>query len=868
MIDALLVIFDAIAFLATVASASFLIAGWRRVPWLDVKLVLAGILGIVVAAYVAYGFEQLGLSTAFRVIFENIQVLLPLLWMFLLAGVLQGRSTEKLAANEQTLYQLIEGMPVGVVVSDRAGQPVFLNDIAHRITGLQTDSGGSLLDYISRNKIYRAGTDDLYPIEAMPLFKALEGKTAEVDDVEVMLGGKRVQIQAWCAPILDKAGNVEYAIAAFDDITERRATEQRVRESEALYRTLAEYSSAGVWHITPDGYTLYTNPAMRALLEVDATAELEGIRYHEFFSEESLRFVTREYEERQSGQALSFELELRGRRGGKAQVLISGAPLLDARKSLTGFIGTFVDISPLKEAEASLQNEQEFFDIAMNCMPGVFFVADAEARLLRWNENLLAILDIRADSLEEDSPLRFIPDQSRALFRQNLKEIFVKGAYSFESVLLAADGAELRYFFTGRRFIFRETPCIIVTGIDISERKQAQAERENLEHQLQHAQKMESIGLLAGGVAHDFNNLLVAILGYCDLIKNALGQSHPVYAELLQIERAGEQASGLTSQLLAFSRKQILQPKIFDLNAVVYETEKMLDRLLGETVTIQCRLDDNLPTIRADRGQIEQLLVNLAINARDAMPRGGVLLFATELAELTARDLGMASDLRPGMFVHLAVVDTGCGMSPEVRERMFDPFFTTKPSGKGTGLGLSTVYGIVRQSGGDIRVDSADGKGSAFHIYLPVCEEEDEEDTDTTAGTAHVPHGETILVAEDAEAPRELICRILSEKGYRVLSAESAAAAIELAEEYAGKIDVLLTDIVMPGDSGQELAQRLRERMPALNVMYMTGYTDNELVRQDALDGSIVLLQKPFTPDELLAHLDTVLRQSDRVMRG
>ena len=387
--------------------------------------------------------------------------------------------------------------------------------------------------------------------------------------------------------------------------------------------------------------------------------------------------------------------------------------------------------------------------------------------------------------------------------------------------------------------------------VDITERKQ-------LEIQLQRSQRMEAVGRLAGGVAHDFNNLLTIIKGYTELALNRSGIPPALTADIQQIDNAAERASSLVRQLLAFGRKQVLQPKPIDLNNIVMGLDKLMRRLMNENIAMVTRCADNLGTVKADPGQVEQVIMNLVVNARDAMPNGGRLTVETSNTELDGTYALDHATVRPGPYIMLAVSDTGTGMSAETQAHIFEPFYTTKSGGRGTGLGLSTVYGIVKQSGGYIWVYSEPERGSTFKVYLPRIEETVEttrraEKPATRKGT------ETILLVEDEEGVRELAQLVLEGAGYSVLVAESAAGAEELCAEHAGKIHLLLTDVMMPGISGRELARRISERYPRTRVLYMSGYTDNVIADGGMLEPGIAFLQKPFTPAALAQKIREVL---------
>ena len=379
---------------------------------------------------------------------------------------------------------------------------------------------------------------------------------------------------------------------------------------------------------------------------------------------------------------------------------------------------------------------------------------------------------------------------------------------------------------------------------DVSERRQ-------LEDQLRQAQKMEAVGRLAGGIAHDFNNLLTAIGGYTQLALDAPGLPPAVKGDLEQITRAAERAGDLTRQLLAFSRRQVMQPESLHLGNALEEIAPMLRRLLGEDVRLIITVDPELGYVLADPGQLSQVVMNLAVNARDAMPAGGTLTLEAANVELDAQYAQGHAEVTPGPYVVLAVSDTGTGMDEATRSRLFEPFFTTKEQGKGTGLGLATVYGIVRQSGGHIWVYSEPARGTSFKVYLPRIEPVTGERLRPAAEPRHTSGTETILVAEDDDAVRAFVRTVLEGRGYYVIRAGTADEAITAATQHVGPIHLLLTDVVMPGLSGIELARRIGEIAPGLKVIFMSGYTENAIVHHGVLDPSVSFLAKPFSPDAL-----------------
>lgn len=384
-------------------------------------------------------------------------------------------------------------------------------------------------------------------------------------------------------------------------------------------------------------------------------------------------------------------------------------------------------------------------------------------------------------------------------------------------------------------------------------------ERRAVEEQLRHAQRMDAIGQLAGGVAHDFNNLLTVVLSYAHLLRNDRSLSAEVRSDLDEISRAGERAAALTRQLLAFSRKQVLEPTVLDLNEVIQHMDKMFHRLLGEDIELVSKGSPSLGRVVADRGQVEQVLLNLVVNARDAMPSGGQLTIETSNVHLDAAYAGSHMEVKPGLHVMLAVSDTGVGMDKATQARIFEPFFTTKEKGKGTGLGLSTVFGIVKQSGGSVWVYSEPGQGTTFKVYLPCLEGDTRVDASGIQSEEPLTGTETILLAEDEEQVRRLVSSVLRRCGYNVIEARNGREALEICDSHAGRIDLLLTDVVMPELGGRHLSEQLIRNRAEMKTLYMSGYTDDAVVRHGVLSAAVAFLQKPITPDSLMKKVRSVL---------
>ncbi len=491
-----------------------------------------------------------------------------------------------------------------------------------------------------------------------------------------------------------------------------------------------------------------------------------------------------------------------------------------------------------KQSEEELRKSEERYRVLVENAHDIIYEHDLEGNYTSTNK---AGEQITGYTLEETLKLN-IADTVAPEHVSKAREMIVaklagQNITAYELEIIAKDGRRIPVE-VNTSVVFQDGVPIGVQGIarDVTQRTQ-------LEEQLRQSQKMEAIGQLAGGVAHDFNNLLTVIGGYSSILLVKLPRDSPYRAGIQEIQKASDRASSLTRQLLAFSRKQILQPKILDLNAVVSNLDKMLRRLIGEDVDLLTITDPKLDKVKADPGQIEQVLLNLAVNARDAMPEGGKLTIETGNAELS-EDYARLHGVPSGAYVMLAVSDTGCGMEAATRERIFEPFFTTKEAGKGTGLGLATLYGIVKQSGGNVWVYSEVDHGTTFKIYLPRVEEF--ATIGELSGAKLTPHGtETVLLVEDEDQVRTILKQILENQGYHVLSASHGKEALAISRE-PGDIQLMITDVVMPQMSGRELAERMILARPSLRVLFMSGYTDDAIVRHGLLDEKLNFIQKPF----------------------
>jgi PAS domain S-box-containing protein len=526
---------------------------------------------------------------------------------------------------------------------------------------------------------------------------------------------------------------------------------------------------------------------------------------------------------------------------------------LEFLESVGGHIALAIE---RRRAEEDLRKSESMLLLLFERNPLPIWLYERETlKFIRGNQAALELYGYSREEFENMTILEIRPESQRQLVLEHLRGLQAnqeehefwlhqtKGGRVFEVEIISH---ELTY--AGKR-------VRLVVAQDISERRQ-------LELQLRQAQKMEAVGRLAGGVAHDFNNLLMVIKGHTELLLNVLPPAEQIARKIEQIDRSADRATALTRQLLAFSRRQVLQPQIINLNSIVHEMGKLLPRLIGEDLELLIRTDDHLGTVRADASQMEQVIMNLVVNARDAMPNGGKLLIETANLDLEPSYTSRHPLMKPGPYIRLAVTDNGTGMDAETQSHIFEPFFTTKDKGKGTGLGLATVYGIVKQSGGFIWVYSELGKGTSFKIYLPRLDQP-EEYTGTPRPAIEAPMGtETVLLAEDEQDVREIARDFLESGGYRVIEARDGIEAIALAAEHRGEIDLLVTDLVMPGMTGQELVARLQSELPRLCVVFMSGYSEHAATEMANADPTVRLLTKPFSRTALLRAAREILQST------
>jgi len=639
-------------------------------------------------------------------------------------------------------------------------------------------------------------------------------------------------------------------------------TRRRLFEREELFQLIGENVADMIAVVDVEGKRLYNSPSYHKVLGYTAEELKSSSSFDQIHPDDLNRVREAAAAAQRTGVGKPLEYRIR-HKDGTWRVLESNASVIRSRAGEPErLVIVNRDITERKEAAESLRLTESGFRSMIEDAPYGIFRAATDGTLLRANPALKKMLAY--EKLDE----LLKANLDKEIFRnpsdfQRLKEL-LDSANEFKEVevgLKRRDGAPITVRCTGRRVKEEHlgVPCFDVFAEDVTERR-------ILERQLQMAGKMEAVGRLSGGIAHDFNNLLGVIIGYSQVLKRRLDAGSALLEHAEEIEKAGQRAASLTRQLLAFSRQQILTPAVLNLNDLVLDMAKMLPRLLGEDIAVSTSLCADLGMVKADQGQLEQVIMNLAVNARDAMPDGGKVRIETANVELDQVYAWQHAGAKPGHYVMLTLTDSGTGIDAETLAHIFEPFFTTKEVGKGTGLGLATVYGVVKQSGGYIWVDSKPRQGATFQIFLPRVEEPATTIAVTTPLAETVGGSETILLVEDAESLRKLTRSFLESHGFRVLVAQNGEEAIQVEARHSGKIDLLLTDVVMPGMNGRVLSERLLPKQPGMRVLYISGYTDSFIVGHGVLEGGMVLLHKPFTEDALIGKVREVLdRESPKV---
>jgi hypothetical protein len=736
-----------------------------------------------------------------------------------------------LTSGTSPLKELITLMPVAVCVCDTTGAITLYNNRAVEMWGRDPVKGGPPDLYCGSLALFRPDGTPMPHFES-PMAETLHTGLSVLDR-EVVIDrpdGSRVRASVSVAPLRNGAGTLIGAINCFQDVTEQRRAEDELHRLASF----PEVNPTPVMETDLTGHPRYLNPAarrefpdleslgpthplLRQILDLCNCDELVGHCVGE------TTLGARHYEWRA------------GRFPEEGRIIVHASDLTDHRRAL----------------EALGTSERRFRALLEHAADAIYAVGP-DGRLLDINQRACQSLGYTERELKQMSVMDIDPGTSPDVIRDIWARVSRGEAVTLDSTHRRKDGTTFPVEVSVGLIETEAHPVMLALARDVTVRQRLEAERRQ-------GQRLEAIGQLAGGIAHDFNNILTVILGSGDLLRQKLPATEPGGEIVQDICKAAERAASLTQQLLAFSRRQMLTFDVIDLNAVVMDMASLLHRVLGETIDVQTALAPDLGAINADRGQLEQVITNLAVNARDAMPRGGVLLIVTTNVTLGPGTTDTVVDAPPGPYVSLSVSDTGMGMSTEVQSRVFEPFFTTKDKSRGTGLGLATVYGIVAQSDGHITVDSAPGQGTTFTIVFPRVATPVQPHRDHGTRT-HAPGGsETILVVEDEPAVRELVSRILAARGYTVLVAGEGREALDLAQRHGQHIDLLLSDVVMPGMSGRELAEHLLQVSPQTRVAFLSGYTDDEVLRHGVLDARFAFLQKPFTPDVLAGKVREVL---------
>jgi PAS domain S-box-containing protein len=645
-----------------------------------------------------------------------------------------------------------------------------------------------------------------------------------------------------------------------EDITEHIRFEETLRESEERYRTLFEGSRDSVYITIREGKFIDFNQAFLDLFGY-SREELMVWQAQDFYVHPGDRYRFQQEIEK-NGFVRDYEVKLRKKDGKEMDCLLTASVRRGYDGTIMGYQGIIRDITERKLIEEALRDsEARYRAIFENTGTGMLIIGEDTTVSLA-NAETEKILGYSIDEIKGKSWTEFIvkEDLERMTEYHHMRRIDPTAVpKNYESRLINSKG-EMRDIFLTVSMI-PKTNKTVASLLDITDRKRAEQEMKALEEQLRQSQKMEAIGRLAGGIAHDFNNILTIIKGYSQLSLSELKEGHPLRENLEGIKKSTDRATDLIRKILAFSRRQVMEMKVLDLNTLLMDLDKLLHRVIGEDIELVAVLAEDLGRVKVDPGQIEQVILNMAVNAKDAMPNGGKLTIETANTELDEAYARSHLAVAPGRYVMLSVSDTGVGMSPEVKERIFEPFYTTKEKGKGTGLGLSTVYGIVKQSGGNIWVYSELGQGTTFKIYLPR-EEEPLEEIREKVVNGELPLGsETVLVAEDEEEVRKLAVRILEKQGYKVLEASQGEEALFISKKHEEPIHLLVTDVVMPGMSGRDLSERLTSLRPEIKILYMSGHSDSAIIHHGVLERGVNLLQKPFTPEALARKVREVLER-------
>ena len=792
------------------------------------------------------------------------------------------RAEQALRESEESLATTLDSIGDGLIATDPAGCVVRMNPIGETLTGwsLREARGKSIVD------VFQIMDEDTRrPVESPVDLVLREGAVVGLANHTVLRGRDGVErpIADSGAPIRDAQGSIRGVVLVFRDQTEERAAERALRESEARKGAILEAALDCIVTANQGGVITEFNPAAEKTFGY-ARAEALGRPFAEILIPPSLRKQHadgfRRYLDTGVGPVLGKRVELTALRSDGTEFPVELA-VVPTRAHDTLFFTAYIrDLTERNKARAALElSEARFRHLADSGIIGII-IADTLGNIHEANDAYLRSVGYSRDEVVAGQVrwADMTPPEWTHLDEVAIEQLKTSGvAKAWEKEYIRKDGTRMPILMG---VAMLDAPRCIAFVLDLTEQKRAEeararalamamkesGDRERAENalretaeQLRQSQKIEAIGTLAGGIAHDFNNLLSVILGYGQLLLAALRPGDPMHADIEEITNAGKRAQELTRQLLAFSRQQVLQPKVVNLNEAMSAMTRMLGRIIGEDIELTFLPAPNLGTVHVDPSQIEQVILNLVVNARDAMPRGGKVTIETAEVDLDSVSAGEHLGIEPGRYVALSVTDTGTGMDRATQARIFDPFFSTKEKGKGTGLGLSTVYGIVKQSGGGVLVQSEQGKGSTFKIYLPRNDSGSDSSDRPTPPPTTLRGSETVLLVEDDEQVRSLTLSILRRHGYDVVAAATGGDALLICKSHAGTIHLLLTDIVMPQMSGRELWERLAPLRPEMKVLFMSGYTDDAIVRHGALSAELAFIQKPLMPAALLAKLRQVL---------
>ncbi len=761
--------------------------------------------------------------------------------------------------NEERLRTLIDAMPDVVCFKDGDGRWLVSNDFNLRLFGLEG------VDYRGKHDRELA---EIAPDFAPVLLGCIESDEAAWEqaalwrnDETVTYDDGRVQIfDILKVPIFHPDGSRKGLIVVGRDVTERHQAAEALRQSEARYRTLFDNTGTAMFLLEADGVVSLANDEFSHLCGIPLEEIENRLIVWDIVAPHDVDRLQKNHRERRTAignPPKRYEFDLLRPDGQTRRVLISVELLPDTTTSLVSLI----DVTERNIAEQALRASEDRYRALVENSPDIVMRFDHEHRHLYASPSVVAVTGIEADEFAGRTHRELgFPEELCTFWESHIQSVFDTGQPVETEFEIRSESGALSINWR----LFPEVGeqgrvgSVLTIARDVTDEKRT-------EEQLQHASKMEAIGRLAGGIAHDFNNLLTAIGGYTDFVADALGAGHQLQADIQQVQKATQRAATLTRQLLAFSRQQVLEPVVVDLNAVVRDMETMLRRLIGEDVRLETVLAPGLGRIMADAGQIGQIVMNLAINSRDAMPSGGVLAIETANVTLDPAYVATRPGVSPGEYVLLSVSDTGRGMDEETRQHVFEPFFTTRADAGGTGLGLATVYGIVKQSGGHIECYSERGHGTVFLVYLPRhrCDVEPHDEPSPDDDAADVGH-EMVLLVEDDAVVREFTRRALEMQGFRVMVAETPHEAVALADRHCEQIDILLTDVIMPEMSGRELAETLRERHPSIAILYMSGYTASVIERQGGLDPGVAFINKPFSVREIARKVRQTLDEWDR----